>query len=970
MSFLRTIVTLVAAIAACAVAAAPAAALPLPAGTTALLSGQPSLFDAYPSPVGDAEVTTSSVSEDGRYVAFASTSDGLLAGDDDRAYAIYRKDMDTGEVILVSRRDGANGEPSHGYCGSPSISDDGKRIAFACDESLDPANDANGHEDVYVRTPATNTTTLVSRVGASGPASNGSSYEPVLSQDGDYVAFTSTSNDLVTGSTSPRNVYRRHVPSGDTVIVGRADGVNGDQLNAYGPSITDDGELVAFATQDKAVAADTNNGHLDVYVRDVQNGTSTLASRKGSGGTMAAVGNSHSYSPSISGNGLGVAFESFATNLDARDTGGEGNVYRHVLSLGTSLVDVDKNNAKSGSASRPSLDDGATVVSFLSTATGFDPADTNPDTDVYVRNMLANQGIALATRANGPGGAALNLEAEDAAIAGDSLHVVAELEEGGGTPDVDPRRRGVIHRDLGTNATRAVARPAGTDPFINEGDDSGAAALSADGRIAAFRTEAAALGVGPAADYAIVARNRLTGEVTLVSRADGPDGEPFGDMSSRVSVSADGRRVAFSAAQREGQTRQVYVRDLAQRRTFLASRGNGPIGAPGDARSSVPRLDADGTRVVFRTGAKNLTGDDTDATEDIHLRDLETNQTILVSRADGPGGLKGDYQSDSPDINASGTKVVFLSSAKNLVGDADKDTQNDVFVRDVAAGSTRLIDATPAGTKGNEDVSNAPSIDAAGDRIAFSSPATNLGAAAAGSKVFVRDLAAGTLTIQGRGTNPVISPDGGHLLLLAEDGAVVRRDIATGELDAVAQRGDDTPSVGDISTNGACASFSTHEPLVGPARDHTDAYLRVFAADCGDPVPVQETPAGDGPVVAGGPQGTPLDRIAPLLTRVRLERKRFRRARGTRLRFRSSEAGTLRVVVQSVRRHGGRVRARRIGTLQRQIAAGPGRVALRGRIGRRALRLGKYRLRVSATDAAGNRSRTVTRRFTVVGRRR
>ena len=88
-------------------------------------------------------------------------------------------------------------------------------------------------------------------------------------------------------------------------------------------------------------------------------------------------------------------------------------------------------------------------------------------------------------------------------------------------------------------------------------------------------------------------------------------------------------------------------------------------------------------------------------------------------------------------------------------------------------------------------------------------------------------------------------------------------------------------------------------------------------------------------------------------------------SRGTLLRFRSSEAAVLRIAIQRVRR-GQRPRLRAAGTLTRRVAAGAGRVRLSGRIGRRALRPGSYRLRLTAVDAAGNRSAPRLLRFRVV----
>ena len=963
------LVVLIAATAASALAASPAPAAPLPAGSTALLSGQSSLFDPLAAPVGDAEIEANGVSANGRYVAFTSTSDGLVTGDDDRSTNVYRRDMGTGEVVLVSRRDGANGEPSHGSCHSPAISDDGLRVAFVCQGSLDPA-DANAYDDVYVRTVPAGTTTLVSRVGANGPAGNERSGHPALSANGDYVAFMSYSTDLVGGATLSRSVYRRHIPTQQTVLVSRRDSAAGAQIDGLEPSITDNGNEVAFTASLRGEEADTN-GRFDVYVRNVGESTTRLASR--ASGATGAVGNSDSFTPEISGNGLAVAFQSYASNLDARDTTDDSNVYRRGLGLNlTTLIDVNAAGVKSGQGYAPSIDQSSHLIAFASNATGLDPADTDPSNDVYVKNYLADT-VRVVSRASGANGAVANRNAQKAAISGDGLKVVSGLAVGGITGDAESRKHTVMHHDLSTQATRSVARPPGTAPFVNEGGDSSAAALSADGRFAAFTSDASGLGLPLGPREGAFVRDRVTGAVTLASRADGPDGAPFFDVSETPAISADGRRVAFSGRLKQGDGRQVWVRDLAEGRTFLASRADGENGVPGNDASRGMKLDADGTRVVFYSRATNLGNGDTDLLDDIHVRDLATGDTILVSRANGAAGAKGDDSSSDPDIDGTGTRVAFLSVAKNL-GDGGTDPYRDAYLRDLSAGTTRLVNATPAGTKGNNGVNTAPSIDSAGNRVAFTSAATNLGDPSADTTVFVRDFGANTLAVATPGYGAIISPDGGYLAFTDEQDRVLRRDLASGQTELVSRRAgaNGAPAtqwadLGDISTGGACVSFKTQEALVGPQQDTFESYLRVLAADCGDV-----------PVVTGGADGGEsgaTDRAAPVLSDARLTRRRFRVARsatavaavlrrGTVLRFRSSEAATLRIAVHRVRRTRPRLRA--AGRLTRRIAAGTGRVRFSGRIGRRALRPGSYRLRLTAVDAAGNRSAARLLRFRVV----
>src|SRR5262249_37558085 len=145
--------------------AAPALAhaAPLPADSTAVISGTPNLLGLLPTPVADSASGRQSVSGDGSRVAFVSRADGLLPGDDDDVTNVYVSDLATGAITLASRADGADGEPSHSDCYQPAISDDGRRVAFTCEGPLDPA-DNNGRADVYLRDLAGGKTIMISRV--------------------------------------------------------------------------------------------------------------------------------------------------------------------------------------------------------------------------------------------------------------------------------------------------------------------------------------------------------------------------------------------------------------------------------------------------------------------------------------------------------------------------------------------------------------------------------------------------------------------------------------------------------------------------------------------------------------------------------------------------------------------------------------------------------------------------------------
>ena len=147
--------------------------------------------------------------------------------------------------------------------------------------------------------------------------------------------------------------------------------------------------------------------------------------------------------------------------------------------------------------------------------------------------------------------------------------------------------------------------------------------------------------------------------------------------------------------------RDVFVRDLATGATTLVSRSTCAFSAAGNGDSFEPSLSGDGRFVAFSSRADNLSPEGHDAPEDVYVRDLAVNATVLVSRASGSAGAGGDADSFAASISADGTRVAFTSEARNLSAE-DGDGVTDVFVRDLPAGLTTLASraAGPAGSGG------------------------------------------------------------------------------------------------------------------------------------------------------------------------------------------------------------------------------------------------------------------------------
>ena len=390
--------------------------------------------------------------------------------------------------------------------------------------------------------------------------------------------------------------------------------------------------------------------------------------------------------PVISGDGRHVAFGTLATNLDPADEDSTPDSYvRDLRTAQTTLVtraDGPAGVKANDAAPLGGLSGDGRLVVFSTTASNLDPADADAKTDVYVRDVQANE-TTLVSRADGAAGAKGNGDSPRGRLSADGRYVAFSSAASNLVPaDADPDQD-VFVRDLQTEQTILAT------PGV---DGAELAALSADGRHLAYivrgpdRQETDTIGV-------LYVRDLVSGATTLVSRADGADGAPANGYSRRegVSLSADGRYIAFSSRARNldpadtDRKGDVYVRDLEAGDTTLVSRADGPGGSKGN-RSSGPgaALSADGRYVAFTSYAWNLDPADSfiDNSYDVFLRDLRTNQTTLASRAQS--GARGNGSSRFPSLSADGRYLAFISDARNL-DPADRDGIDDGYVRDLHA---------------------------------------------------------------------------------------------------------------------------------------------------------------------------------------------------------------------------------------------------------------------------------------------
>ena len=293
------------------------------------------------------------------------------------------------ETVLVSAN-GAGTGSGNGFSFAPVMSADGRFVAFESLAADLVPDDANGDFDVFVRDLKTGTTTLVSANRAGTGSGNGFSFAPAISADGRFVAFESFATDLVADddANADFDVFVRDLKTGTTTLisVNRAGGGSGNGFSSA-PAISADGRLVAFESVAGDLVDNDTNGDIDVFVRDLKTDTTTLVSVNYAGTNS---GNSQSRFPVFSADGRSVAFDSLAGDLVANDTNFNSDVFVRDLKTGTTtLVSVNRagtDTGNNGSFARTISADGRFVV-YESSASDLVVNDLNGHEDVFVCDM-------------------------------------------------------------------------------------------------------------------------------------------------------------------------------------------------------------------------------------------------------------------------------------------------------------------------------------------------------------------------------------------------------------------------------------------------------------------------------------------------------------------------------------------------------------------------------------------------------
>jgi Tol biopolymer transport system component len=333
---------------------------------------------------GDKGSFTPSISGDGRWVAFVSDADNLVAGDTNRASDVFLRDRRTHRTIRLSVA--LDGRETTGG-NSPSISADGRWVVYNVGTPLN----SNGTDEDLAGMFVYDT-----RTGHRERLGHIEGDDPTISADGRYVAFSSEIRDLVPGDTNRKAdcfVFDRRTRTVSRVSVGGTKAVGNGWFRgnkqatseSTGAVISADGRYVAFVSSARNLVPKHDNSHDDVFIRDLRAGATRLVSA----GLHGQGANGQSGAPSLSADGQTVVFLSRASNLIPHDTkGADYDVFRMDLRTGAvSRVNVTPTGARANgpTSSFPMISGDGRVVTFGSRASNLVRGDTNDHDDVFVR---------------------------------------------------------------------------------------------------------------------------------------------------------------------------------------------------------------------------------------------------------------------------------------------------------------------------------------------------------------------------------------------------------------------------------------------------------------------------------------------------------------------------------------------------------------------------------------------------------
>lgn len=324
-----------------------------------------------------------SISGDGRYVTYASDADNLVAGDTNVTTDVFLYDTVTEITIRVSVD--SFGNEADGYSNIPNISSNGEYITYGSDATNLVPGDTNFTADIFLYYIDTQETARIS-VDSGGTEGNGYSFYSAISGDNRYTVYQSDADNLVAGDTNiATDIFLYDLVNETTTRVSLDSGGGQTNGSSLYPSISSDGRYIAYQSEANDIVAGDSNLSQDIFLFDNMSQTTTLVSKDSNG----IISNNYSENPVVSGDGKYVAYTSYGDNLVSNDTNTTYDVFAFEVDTAKTFrvsVDSDRNQGDNGSAGPAINDDGKYIV-YQSDAANLVTADSNGATDIFLASM-------------------------------------------------------------------------------------------------------------------------------------------------------------------------------------------------------------------------------------------------------------------------------------------------------------------------------------------------------------------------------------------------------------------------------------------------------------------------------------------------------------------------------------------------------------------------------------------------------
>jgi flagellin-like hook-associated protein FlgL len=328
--------------------------------------------------IANADSREGKLSTDGRFIVFQSGATNLISGVSGEQ--IYLKNLSTGALQLASSS--SSGVAGNATSMNFTVSGDGRYVTFFS-TATNLISGVSGSQ-VYVKDMQSGILQLASQ-NSSGVQGNGTSDRPVISDDGRYVVFESSSSNLVTGTSGTQTFVKDMVTGQVRVASSNAQGVY-DNGGPFQASLNATGRYVAFSSSGDNLLSGLSGSFAQIFLKDMSSGILTLVTTTSSG----TEANGSSYDATLSADGRYIAFRSNATNLISGV--GAGQIYRKDLQSGA-LELVSRSTSGAPSASDSYVGDKIKMTSdgrkilFHTVGSNIVSGDSNGYEDVFLRDM-------------------------------------------------------------------------------------------------------------------------------------------------------------------------------------------------------------------------------------------------------------------------------------------------------------------------------------------------------------------------------------------------------------------------------------------------------------------------------------------------------------------------------------------------------------------------------------------------------